>query len=83
MKGWSTEEMKDKANSLSEEDTEEMRKWRGVSQEEMDQTTNWREKLRVKYKVEDSQREAFKGRDAPLEWRRVCRSKKYRIKSGR
>ena len=36
MKGWSTEEMKDKANSLLEEDTEEMRKWRGLNQSEMD-----------------------------------------------
>ena len=35
-----------------------------------------------KYKVEDSKREAFKGRGAPLEWRRVRRCKKYRIKSG-
>ena len=37
MKGWSTEEMKDKANSLLKEDTEEIIKWRGMSQEEMDQ----------------------------------------------
>ena len=36
-KGWSTEEMKDKANSLLEEETEEMRKWRGLSQKEVDQ----------------------------------------------
>ena len=35
--GWSTEEMKDKANNLLEEDTKEMRKWSGMSQEEMDQ----------------------------------------------
>ena len=41
VKGWSTEEMKNKANSLLEEDTEEeMKKWRGVSQDEMDQC--WR-----------------------------------------
>ena len=37
MKGWSTEEMKDKPNSLLEEDTEEMREWRHMSQEEMDE----------------------------------------------
>ena len=36
VKGWSTEEKKDKANSLLEEDTEEMRKWRSLSQSEMD-----------------------------------------------
>ena len=37
MKGWSTEEMKDKPNSDVEEDTEEMKKWRCMSQEEVDQ----------------------------------------------
>ena len=35
--GWFTEEMKDKANSLLEVDTGEMIKWRGMSQEGMDQ----------------------------------------------
>ena len=35
--GWSTEEMKGKPSSSLEEDTEEMRKWRGMSQDEMDQ----------------------------------------------
>ena len=34
VKGWSTVEMKDKPNSLLEEDTEEMRKWKSMSQEE-------------------------------------------------
>ena len=33
-----------------------------------------------KYKIEDSKREAFVGRGAPLEWRRVRKSKKYRIR---
>ena len=37
VKGWSTEEMKDKANSFLEEDTEEMRTWRFLYQEEMNQ----------------------------------------------
>ena len=36
-----------------------------------------------KHKVEESKREAFKGRGAPLEWRRVRGSKKYRIKEWR
>ena len=49
VKGWSTEEMKDKANSLLEVDTEEMRKWRGMSQEEMDQCwKNFGETMRLK-----------------------------------
>ena len=37
VKGWSIEEMKDKPNSLLDQDTEEMIKWRCLSQEEMDQ----------------------------------------------
>ena len=31
VKGWSIEEMKEKVNSLVEIDTEEMKKWRGLS----------------------------------------------------
>ena len=60
MKGCSIEEMKDKANSLLEEDTEEMKTWRGLNQEEMDQC--WKkvaerieEELLDKYKVETSE----------------------------
>ena len=34
--GWSIEEMKEKPNIAVEEDTEAMRKWRGLSQGEMD-----------------------------------------------
>ena len=34
--GWSTEEMKGKPNIAVVEDTEERRKWRGLSQSEMD-----------------------------------------------
>ena len=37
MKGWSTEKMKDKPSSSWEDDTEEMRTWRSLNQEEMDQ----------------------------------------------
>ena len=37
VKGWSTEETKDKANSPFEIDTEEIKKWRDLSQEEIDQ----------------------------------------------
>ena len=38
--GWPIEEMKEEPNVPVEEDTEEMRKWRGLSQSEMDQC--WR-----------------------------------------
>ena len=37
------------------------------------------EEVLDKYKVEDSKREACRGRGDPLEWRLVRRSKKYRI----
>ena len=37
MNGWSTEDMKGKSSSSLEVDTEEMSKWRGMSQDEMDQ----------------------------------------------
>ena len=36
-----------------------------------------------KDKVENSKRKAYRGRDAPLEWRRLRRSKKYRIRKRR
>ena len=37
VKGWSTEEMKDKANSRLKINTEEVIKWKGMSLEEMDE----------------------------------------------
>ena len=37
VKGWSTEEMKDKTRSQLEDDTGEMMNWRSMSQENMDQ----------------------------------------------
>ena len=49
VEGWSTEEMKDKANSLLEVDTEEMRKWRGMSREEMDQC--WKNLAEQKWRL--------------------------------
>ena len=33
-----------------------------------------------KYNIDDSKRGAFKGRGNPVEWKRVRRSKKYRIR---
>ena len=67
------------------EDTEEMRKWRGLSQSEMD--LYWKnlagrmeEEVLDKYKIEESKREASRGRGAPLEWRRVRENKRYRIR---
>ena len=85
--GWSIEETKEKPNTAVAEDTEEMRKWRGLSHSEMDQC--WKnlaerieEEVPDKYKVEEGKRE-FRGRVTPLEWRRVRKNKKYRIRKWR
>ena len=78
-KGWSTEGMKDKPCSSLEEDTGEMIEWRSMIQEEMDQLLVEEEVL-GKYKVEDSTRGAYRGRGSSLEWRRVRKSRKYRIR---
>ena len=84
VKGWSTEDMKDKPNSLLEEDIEEMRGWRGLDQDEMDQCwaelAERMEEVLDKYKVENSKRDACRGRGSSLEWRRVRRSRKYRMR---
>ena len=63
--------MKDKANSLLEEDTGEMRIWKGLNQEEIDQCwKNLAEKMEEgvldKYKVEDSKRQAYRCRGSPF-----------------
>ena len=79
VKGWSTEEMKDKPRISLEEDAGEMIEWRSMSQDEMDQcwkqlTEKIEEEVLDKYKVEDS----FFGMEA-------CAKKqnKYRIKNVR
>ena len=86
--GWSMEEMRERPNIAVEVDTEEMRKWRGLSQSEMD--LHWKnlaerteEEVLNKYEDEESKKEAFRGRGALLEWRRVRKSKKYRIRMWR
>ena len=86
--GWSVEEMKEKLSIAVEEDAEEVKKWRGLSQSEIDQSWKiWAERMEEevldKYKVEESNKEAFRGRSAPLEWRRVRQNKKYRIRKWR
>ena len=83
--GWSIDEMKEKPLIAVEEDTDEVRKWRGLSQGEMDMcwkklAERMEEEVLDKYKVEKSKRGAFKGRGAPLEWRRVRKNKRYKNK---
>ena len=77
--------MKGKPSSSLEENTEEMRTWRGVGHDEMDQclknlAERMKEEVLDNYKAEDSNREAYQGRGAPLEWRRVRRSEKCRTR---
>ena len=56
--------MKEKANSLLEEDTEEMKTWRGMGQDEMGR----------------QKRSFQRQKRSVLEWRRVRRSKKKQNK---
>ena len=80
--------MRDKVRSHVEIDTEEMIKWRSLSQEEIDQcwmnsADRKEEEVLDKFQVEDGKREAFKDRGAPLEWMRVRRNKIYRMRKCR
>ena len=61
--GWSMEVMKEKPNIAVVEDTEEMRKWRGLSQSDCwkNLAERMEEEVLDKYKVEDNKREAFRG----------------------
>ena len=84
--GWSIEEMKERQDLTVEEDTEEMKRWRSLNQIEIDLC--WKSlagrmegKVLDKYKVKESKKVAFKGRGNPLKWKRVRRSKKYRIRN--
>ena len=75
VKGWSTEEVKDKPREDREKDTEEkMIKWRSMSQEEMYEcwkglAEKMEEEVLDKNKMEDSKRGAYRGRGSSLEWR--------------
>ena len=73
----SVEDMKERPNIAVEEDAEEMKRWRSLSQSELDLCwKNFAERMEEevldKYKGEESKREAYpEGGGAPLEWRRV------------
>ena len=79
--GWSIEEMKEKPNIAVEEDTEEMRKWRGLSQSEMDQC--WRNLAENGRGSPGQVQGRKKQKRDPLEWRRVRKNKKYKIRKWR
>ena len=62
--GWSIEEIMEKTNIAVEEDIEEMRKWRGLTQSDIDLcckklAERMEEEVLDKYKVEESKRGPF------------------------
>ena len=80
--GWSTKEMKDKLSTTLVKDTEDMISWRALSQ--LDVNECWMKIVRKiedevldKYKLENTNKEAYRGRGEPSEWRIVRRVKKY------
>ena len=77
--------MKSLSGSILAEDTAEMIGWRMMSQLDMDEC--WKktagkieEEVLNYYNEEDSKRGAYRGKGMPPEWRRVRRSKKYRMR---
>ena len=84
--GWSTKEMRERPSIALEIDTGGIRKWRGLSQSEVDQCLKnlaGRVEEEVTGQVQSrrqQKKEAFSGRGAPLEWRRVRKNKTYRIR---
>ena len=78
---WSMEVMEE-LSVTEKEDAAEVKKWRGLSQNEIDQSwknSTERTEEEVLDKVEESNKEAFRGTGAPLEWRKVRKNKEYRL----
>ena len=78
------EEMKEMPNIVLEEETEEMEKWRGLNQSEMDLCwKNLAQRMEEGWtstKSKKAKKEALRGGDAPLECRRVRGNNRYRIR---
>ena len=77
--------MKERPNVAVEEHTKEMKRWKSLNQSEMDLSRKklaekMEEEVLDKYKVEESKRGAFKGRGDPLEWRKVNKNKRHKIR---
>ena len=77
--------MKEMPNVAVEQDTEEMKRWKSLNQSEKD--LSWKklaekveEEVLDKYKVEESKRRALKSRGDPLEWRKVSKTKRDKIR---
>ena len=85
VRGWSTEELRNTSSSVLVEGTEEMIGWRAMSQIEVDECRTKiagkiEEEVLSNHKVEDSTKEAYRGRSVPMEWILVRRNMQYRIR---
>ena len=74
--------MEEKTSNRENKDTDEIVQWRTIIQEETNH--RWKElfgtmeeEVLEKYKVEETVKGAYKGRDEPSEWRIVQGVKKY------
>ena len=84
--GWSTAEMKGKQSSSLEQDTEEMEnmeRYESGRYEPMLEEfclVEWKRKSWTSTRSRTAKKEVFEVGIAPLEWRRECRSKQYKIR---
>ena len=83
--GWSIEEMKDKANIFfggrhRRNENMDISEPRGDGSMLGEVGGQFEDEVLDKNQIENSKREAFRGRGSPLEWRRVPKSKKYKIR---
>ena len=67
--------MKERPNIAVEEDTKEMKRWRGLSQ-------RMEEEVLDKYKVEESKKGAFKGRGDPRNGKEAAEARNIILESG-
>ena len=86
VKGWSTEEMQDKPNSLGRHRrNEDMERYNSGGHGSMLEEVG-RERMRKRFWTSTRSRtakEAYRGRCSSLEWWRVRKSRKYRIRKWR
>ena len=74
--GWSTKMLEEVANLQDFEDAEDVVRWRSVCQEGVNDLRKelcgkMEEKALEKYKIKKAEKDAYKGRGEPLEWRIV------------
>ena len=77
--GWSTEEMKERPNVAMEEDTEEMKRWRGPNQSEMDP---WRRKSWTSTKSKRAKGWLLKAEVTSWNGEEYARTRDFKLESG-